>query len=90
MMMEYVPPTAKLRMVHAICKNNCRLPSHSHCLVMLGSVWEIALAVLGVGVFQRLRTLEEVSPVPGLINVPGHGEGSLCSVDCLEHAQSSC
>lgn len=83
MVMEYA-------LSHSQTVNNCRLPSHSHCLVMLGSVWEIALAVLGVGVFQRLRTLEEVSPVPGLINGPAHDEGSLSSVDCIEHAQPSC
>lgn len=83
-------PTAKLQMVHATCKNNCRLPSHSHCLVVLGSVWEIALAVLGSRGVSEVKDLEEVSPVPGLINGPAHDEGSLCSVDCLEHAQSSC
>lgn len=77
--MEYVP-------FHSQNVSNCRLLSHSHCLAMSGSVWEIALAVLGVGVFQRLRTLEEVSPVPGLINSPAHDEGFLCSIDCLEYA----
>lgn len=79
MVMEYAP-------FHSQNVNHCRFLSHSHCLAMSGSVWEIALTVLGVGVFRRLRTLEEVSSVPGLTNSPPHDEGSLCSVDCLEYA----